>query len=380
LQAGAEGRARALIERASALASEGTSSTTAPILRALANVAARHGIGERDILRAELDREGLVLLECEDRGEHRWFSGSEASIELSCREDPKLPLCARLDWDDPSLELIGWRPGRRITLRAMEGGAGVILKGLRRKRVSQALGAYERVQQALTGPEDFIVPRVHLDEERSALRLELVELPAVELRTEDRAVFQRVGSALLHFQQKVSTEELALHDDEQELKVLAELAQRHSDGMGGLPAGWAVQYARLAALSRPARSEWVAAHRDLHDGQLLAGSGRVGLLDFDLLCRASPWLDLANLTAHLHLRAIQKLSGATHASADSCSDALLKGYGLARSSSDMRELRFYQAATYLRLALVYSLRPKWRGISSELLARGHSLLDSLDVD
>ena len=379
LQAGAVERAQALIERAEALAAEGDT-RTAPIPRALAAVAAEHEIAPGDVLRSDLDREGSVLLECEAAGVHRWFKGSEALVELSFREDRKLPLCAQLDWDDPALELIGWRPGRRIALRAVEGGVGVILKGLRRKRVAQALEAFERVHQALQGPEDFVVPRVHLDEDRSALRLELVELPAVELGGESSAVFHQVGSALRAFQQKVGVEGLALHDDQQELKVLGELAQRHASGMGELPAGWARQFARLAALPRPARTAWTAAHRDLHDGQLLAGGGRVGLLDFDLLCSASPWLDLANLTAHLSLRAVQGLAGATHASAELCSAALLEGYGPPGRDADRREFQFYQAATFLRLALVYSLRPRWHAISAELLERGTSVLDAIDVD
>ena len=43
----------------------------------------------------------------------------------------------------------------------------------------------------------------------------------------------------------------------------------------------------------------VLAHRDLHDGQFLVDGGTIALLDFDLLARAEPELDVANLLEHV---------------------------------------------------------------------------------
>jgi aminoglycoside phosphotransferase (APT) family kinase protein len=379
LQVGAEERAERLVLRARELSTVGPRVTSAPIPDALRALESATGIEPRDVLRADLGREGDVLLETLSGGERRWFQASTGLVELHPSEDPKLPLCGRLDWNDPQLSLISWRPGRRIAFAGVESGTRVILKGLRRKRLAQAFDRYQRVYEALGGASDFVVPAVQLDEERSALKLEFLELPPVTLGAESAPAFRAIGAALRRFQEQVSLAELSTHDVAAEVDVLEQLARRHAEGMGRLPVGWEASFEQLVACSSFPPSELRAAHRDLHDGQLLASAERVGLLDFDLLCGASPLLDLGNLTAHLHLRAIQGLGGATRESATVCSESLLEGYGWSGSRVERRELRFYQAATYLRLALVYSLRPRWCEISDELMYEGQAHLDAIDV-
>lgn len=94
-------------------------------------------------------------------------------------------------------------------------------------------------------------------------------------------------------------------------------------------------------------------HRDLHDGQLMIDrDGDVGVLDFDLLTVGDPALDLANLLAHLELRAMQGLLG----DLAGATAATLEGY---RPDAQTREaLPGYLAMTRERLRAVYAFRDR----------------------
>ncbi len=93
-------------------------------------------------------------------------------------------------------------------------------------------------------------------------------------------------------------------------------------------------------------------HRDLHDGQVLIDDhGRAGLLDFDLLAIGDPALDLANLIAHLELRADQGLVP----DPAPLIAAVLAGYDPTPALAS--RLPTYRALTRRRLAAVYAFRP-----------------------
>jgi aminoglycoside phosphotransferase (APT) family kinase protein len=119
---------------------------------------------------------------------------------------------------------------------------------------------------------------------------------------------------------------------------------------------------RVAAPLRamPARPP-VPCHRDLHDKQVIAHpAGAVGLLDLDTLCVADPALDLGNLLAHLHLRALQ--GHCAPGTAARCADALLGAMSLPIGPA----VDAYRAAALLRLAAVYTFRPGPPGLPDRL--------------
>jgi Ser/Thr protein kinase RdoA (MazF antagonist) len=105
-------------------------------------------------------------------------------------------------------------------------------------------------------------------------------------------------------------------------------------------------------------------HRDLYDKQVfVADDGAIGLLDFDTLACGEPALDLANVLAHLELRALQGCC--SWAMADAAARALLAGYDPPAATRD--RLPCYLAATRLRLACVYAFRPRWRQLVPALI-------------
>jgi hypothetical protein len=339
----------------------------APIPHAIRELHLACGIAPKFILRADLARDDTIWIETEREGQSRWFRHDGDLAEVFPGDDPTLPLCAALDIPSEEVELLAWRPGRRITLKLTCEDGFEIVKGLRKKRLKSVQAAYRRVHEALDGPADFLVPMAEEAPDWCALRLGFLDLEPLAPAPRNERAYQLVGRALLSFQNKVNCQGLKRHDFASELEVLDNLSRRHERAMGNLPPSWAAAQERLQALALPPRAKFVAAHRDLHDGQLLTDGERVGLIDFDLLCSASPLLDLANLSVHLMLRALQESGRATLAAAEGCGRALLLGYGLGDSAEEHAELRALQAATFQRLALLYSMRPKWRHITPTLI-------------
>ncbi|MFQ5592858.1 MAG: phosphotransferase [Anaerolineae bacterium] len=113
------------------------------------------------------------------------------------------------------------------------------------------------------------------------------------------------------------------------------------------------------------RSPLVLLHRDIYDKQVfINGHERIGLLDFDTLAVGEAALDLANALVHLELRALQDHCSPEQAAR--VATALVEGY---RPQPHVyRRLPVYADATRLRLACVYTFRPRQALVVPKLLA------------
>lgn len=352
---------------------------TAPIPLALGKLKRAFGTLPKDVLRADVAKDDSVWLQVGEGPEQRWYHCGAELQQVSPIDDERIPLCSTLPLDDPKLHLLAWRPGRRIALR-LDGQAGFeVLKGLRAKKLRATHRAYDLVHRALTRDDDFIVPRAQMVPEWNALRMNGLELRSIRIATESAKTFRKVGLALACFQQRIPTSGLPQRGFKEELAVLGDLVERHIRGLGCLPAGWDVQRCRLHEERFHDQHRPVASHRDLHDGQLLTDGRRVALLDFDLLACASPLLDLGNLCAHFQLRALQGFSTSDQAAAH-CEAALLEGYQLKHTAEIQAEFLAYKASTFLRLALVYSMRPKWQALAPALIQMAQCCIDDSDKD
>ncbi|WP_353950973.1 hypothetical protein V6K52_15205 [Knoellia sp. S7-12] len=103
----------------------------------------------------------------------------------------------------------------------------------------------------------------------------------------------------------------------------------------------------------------VVSHRDLHDKQVLAHAGSLGLLDFDTVALAEPALDLANLFVHAGLRADQALWSPCHR--DIAQRAVLTV--AEQTGVDLGRFETYAEATRVRLACLYAFRPAQRDLA-----------------
>ncbi len=105
-------------------------------------------------------------------------------------------------------------------------------------------------------------------------------------------------------------------------------------------------------------------HRDFYDKQTLHSPGRATLLDFDNMASSDPALDFGNFMAHVVLRSHQ--SPENELLIQNGSEAFVRGYGSV--DEDFRErANWWKDAALLRLAALYSLRPRWRSIAKNLI-------------
>lgn len=324
------------------------------------------------IKRTEVDREQALVLTVEGPALQCWLRFDAGQLtEIEPDLDRRLPCAPSLtELRRQGASILSWRPGRRITLRAAREEQGLgerIVKGFHKHSARVA----ERMAIAAAAAHDgvFRVPRVEdLDAGGESLTLELCEGGELSLGSGSEEVFFRIGHGLRRFQEQGKLNGLDVHGRMDECQILSRLATRVESVAGEIDGEWSALLERLSHVAaEDARQPLVLTHRDLHDGQFLTGDGSTTLLDFDLLCAAEPALDVANLTAHLRLRALQGVRGATPVTAEAAGDALLEGFDRNAESGFFESLRFYQASTFLRLALLYRLRPRWSSLAPSLI-------------
>lgn len=347
-----------------------------PLERALRALELPTGL---DLRRDSVQRIDVVgrqmILTVETGSGRRWFRlAGERLCELTPADDPAVPLARHRNGGS---RLLSYRPLRRIVIASDTGNGTVVEKGYRAGRAA-AMAELHAIAERSAGERGFRIPRLlgRRPETESLLFLRLSgHRPRVSRRT--AADFGAVGAALRRLQDAAAPTELPLFTAPQELAVLDRWAARVAALGAPEPAGWRSVRAALDEWAcRLPGPRYGVAHRDLHDGQILLSDGAVGLLDFDLLCRADPALDPANLLAHFDLRELQRRGEADEGAAGACAHAFLEGLEPEGSAAFRTRLRFYRATALLRLALVYTLRPRWLPLGPVLTARAAEQLEA----
>ena len=351
---------------------------------------ADHGVQDPapSIERVDVAADGSLTLTVKCRDTLRWFvyaggmgdADRDRNIELVEADpsgDTALVLAERAL--RPEVRVLAYRPGRRIVLRsrrnhAENGAETVVEKGYRRKRFLNALEHHEEAVRCCDRPGGFRTARlIEHDRERATLVFESMAGRPLEVKDAATDAWYAVGTALRSFQSGPTT--LPLFSAADELEVLDQWHTRCLAATDTVPPEWETTAAGLAsACSRLPAAMNATAHRDLHDGQLALTDAGPCLFDFDLLCRADVALDVANLCAHFGLRSLQGIREASAAGADACGRALRAGLGREAEAGFADRFRFYTAASYLRLALVYRLRPRWAHLASPLTELGAAAL------
>jgi aminoglycoside phosphotransferase (APT) family kinase protein len=328
------------------------------------------------IRRIEIDKHGRVCLQFHDR--ESWCDISRfPPRELDPREDSRIPLAALAR--KRRLDILGYRPARRMVAAGRLDGVAAVWKGYRRGKGARHARHYALAASALHGGGVRTPAILEVDQEADFLvmRREAGLQPAVaEANAED---FRRMGSGTRQLQAfRGDLDALGGFGRGDELAVLQERVRRLTMAGGSPPEDWLRLESSLAeAVSGPPPAAAVLSHRDLHDGQWLVHEGRPCLLDFDLLCLAEPELDAANFLAHLDLRRLQRPDAISSRDVAACGEAFLNGLGCGDSSGQQARLAFYQATTFARLALVYQLRPRWQGLVGALVDLGLARLANL---
>ncbi len=324
--------------------------------------------------RVDIGAGGDLRLSIMESGRPRWFGHDDRGlVEQLPQHDTGIPLASRLKATD---RLLAYRPGRRIVIARESRGERTIVKGYRRRR-SEKAARLHRIAASTVASHELRIPQLYFHgAQLDALVFEnLVGRPLRPVEASVDAFFA-VGSSLRGFQAAASAAPLNDFSVEDELAVLRRWSERAELVLGDLPNDWIATCFRVRDLGQRLPEPRIGlCHRDLHDGQFLEMEHGIALLDFDLLCRADTALDPANLLAHFTLRALQRADGATDSSAHQAGEALLDGLCETDDASFGARLRFYQATSFLRLALVYAVRPRWRHLSDTLTRIGSRCLD-----
>lgn len=375
LEEGAVAKAAERLERAlDLLAAAPTPHTPTPFEQGRAALASALGgpVHAAHVRRVEMRDDGSLLWTHESAGATRYFATEGATLEeLDPRLETALPGVARWLGGDAleATRVLAWRPGRRMVLAARCAGVDVIVKCLRRGRSNALAAAHASIAAAL--PAEFVrVPRILAhDEALSTISFE--RIAGSELALSSTADTERAGSALRSLWNARIDAPLKVHDRAHELANLDRAALRFERALGALPRGFASARTRLERLEAPASPSYVLAHRDLHDGQFLFDAGGAVLLDLDLCARCEPELDAANFAVHLRLCGLQRVRGADERGARSAEEAFLASAGI---SEGTHAYGFYAAATSLRLALVFGIRPRWAELAPRLVEEAHGSL------
>jgi tRNA A-37 threonylcarbamoyl transferase component Bud32 len=331
-----------------------------------------------EVVRADVASDGGLVLTASGAGVVRWFSHDDRGlIERFPESDRKVPLSGFIaessDW-----QVLSYRPGRRMVVLVRRDELVNVIKGYKKSRSAHA-AVHQRIAEAAMGRGAFKVPRLlRHDADHEALVFERLEGSEVELGLESVPLYARLGERLAVFQEDEISSDITVFSLPDEFGVLERWREKIETAVGVLPAGWSEVHARLLAVSKslpPARMG--LAHRDLHDRQVHLVQGEVTMLDFDLLCCADVALDPGNLVAHLRWRALLGLHGASQESCRALESAFLESLGRSHEEGFEKRLAFYTASTFLRLALVYRLRPRWSGRVTELVSQAQAILDDL---
>lgn len=262
--------------------------------------------------------------------------------------------------------LLVHQPGRRAVVR-LDAAGQVFAKVLRPERTA-AMAAAGQVAAALSRGH-FATPQLlACDEQNGVLRWS--GLPGVSLDAlPTRAAYERgayaAGTALRALHAAPPPAAATIHGPNEEVQVLEQWITRTAPFDPVLSRRVAARLPAVSTALLATAGEVKTIHRDFYDKQILISAGeRVGLLDFDTLACGEPALDLANMLVHIQLRALQGLIDSTRAQAAAA--AFLAGYN--PPPAVRARLTVYAAASRLRLACVYALRPRWRHCCAALLA------------
>lgn len=292
---------------------------------------------------------------------------------------------AYLDVDTPEVvdcEVLSYRLERRCVFAYTIGAAKqdrIVAKLYRRRRMRPANEILAQMNNNgfdRDSADGLTVPRpYHADLENDALFMEAVPGRSLHamLASQD---FPRACSAAgrllakLHSMPLLSLPDYSFGDELQGLDARIDLVSRVYPRLRE-------PYLRLYEALRAPRQfpldlhASTTIHRDFYDKQVAYAEKRTSLLDTDSMVIGDPAQDYGNFVAHLILRRMQ--SPVAQYGVGKGLRAFKEAYGNNGGDFEMRT-HWWQAATLTRLAALYALRPRWRNLVPELLARAEKSL------
>lgn len=347
------------------------------------------------VQRVDISRKGELTAQVAIGGQQQWLlldpgfaddgsadSGRPGEIhQLNASNDRKIPLARQLSAVEsvPGMTVLSYLPRRRLVILDSRGSQTRVLKGYRKGKGRRTADNYALAANGSI-PDRFFVPAPSgYNSAHEYISMPFVNGTPFQLSADRSEDFEDLGRGIRNIQAlDCPGDALAEFNRQDELEVIDERARRMRLVGCAMPTGWSELRHRIGMVASKVSAGGLApAHRDLHDGQLIRSSRGIALLDFDLFCRAEPELDAANFLVHLALRQMQM----PHRISDQCiqlsGKKFLDGLRAYERTGFWERLRLYQATSFCRLQLVYSLRPRWTAIVEPLGRLGHRCLDDL---
>ncbi len=286
-------------------------------------------------------------------------------------------------------EVLGYRLERRCVIRHILGGSGkhsenpmttsIVTKIARQSKMKETkkfLALLEQGGFVRNGNNGLTIPvTYHIDIKRGIQVSESAPGETLHNLTGDKRfpLACEEAASLLRKLHQVDASSLTKYGLKDELHILDEKIRLISSIFPELASSFVSAFDSIKSSARELDDDFEAAciHRDFYDKQILYSAKRSTLLDFDSLACGDPAQDCGNFMGHLILRQLQEPANAPKI--DKGIKAFKSDYEYADDNFEVR-VKWWQAATLLRLGVLYSLRPKWHQLSTKLLSRAFANL------
>ncbi|MBA2726419.1 MAG: phosphotransferase, partial [Actinobacteria bacterium] len=284
---------------------------------------------------------------------------SGASFEIEPANDPDLPGLAY--WHSQA-QLVSYRPRRRATLTGYKGTQPVFIKVVRPSRVAALARLFETVQPMVVAADMRAPELMSVDPDLGVLMFSKLDGEPLYERWPRAAVdFGLIGRRLGALGSMNGPETLPVRAHSDLGWWIRQVRTRDPRPSTEFLAHLGATVQRLPVYT--SQSQGVV-HGDLHDGNLVVEQDAIGLLDLDMAGSGDPVRDLAMLTAHLELNALQRGKASPEAEVAD----LWEGYR-SFNSVTRQQAGAATAIELTRLACLYRFRSRWSPISDDLLDR-----------
>ncbi len=274
-------------------------------------------------------------------------------------------------------EILGYRLEKRCVIRytlnrdqSGKDNKKVIIKAMRPSAASRSAQNFKILQENgfhLDSEDGLTTPEIYkFDEKLGALFMENAPGLSLHFLLENIILPNScmVAGKLLRKLHSLDVKGLKTHTKQNELGNI----NRNIELMGYMFPKFEIPFKKaFAALKKSTikdKDKPVVSHRDFYDKQVLYSENRTTLIDCDNIAIADPALDYGNFTAHMILRKLQHPESG--ANIDNGLEAFKVGYNQIDNDIKTRA-HWWIAATLLRLATLYILRPRWHSLAPELL-------------
>ena len=256
-------------------------------------------------------------------------------------------------------ELVAWRPFSRAVLRRTDATGPVFVKryaGSKAKLARKRHALVREVAARVAGFPEIAATSSGADNELVTTALAGTPLHDLLMRGDSSAALHQTGTQLARFHSSAAPD-VPVTARPTTAFLLAVL-QQFSPNL-------VARAERSAAnLVAPSDERRFLCHADLHDRNVLVHPSGIGLIDLDMVQPGDPDEDMGNLAAHCVLRALQR---GTTAEAGFRDARILLAAWRANGAGTGRESAA-AARTFFRLAVLYTLRRRWRPLTPTLLA------------